>query len=89
MSPVSFPQANTRFGPPRDLAESQCGSIPAYIGTINQGSLDGSTVAVVAWMPDAAAIARINAGSPVYISMIGGLAPHMLTTDFTAAISPP
>lgn len=88
MTPVAFAQANTRFGPPPDLAESQCMTIQGYVGTIQGGSLDGSTVVVVAWKPTAEEIARINQGQPIYLSFIGGIPPHFPCMDFDSAINP-
>ena len=88
MTPIKFKEANTRFGPPADLAESQCMTIPAFVGKVHGGSVDGSSIVVVAWQPTAEELGQLAAGKPIYISMIGGLAPHFLTTDFEQAIKP-
>ena len=88
MTPIKFKEANTQFGPPPDLTESQCQSIPAYVGKISGGSIDGSQVVVVAWKPSPDELIDLNAGIPVYLAMIGGLAPHLLTTNFESAIKP-
>ena len=85
MDPVTFPESNCKFGHPPDLAESQCLTIPAYRGKIVGGSVDGSDVVVVAWQPSPEELGQLAAGKPIFISMLGGLAPHFLTTDFNAA----
>lgn len=88
MTPVHFPEANTRFGPPHDLAEAQCRTIHAYTGTVERGSVEGAAVVVVAWRPSVVDLVKINAGEPIFLSCIGGLPPHMLTTSFEEATQP-
>ena len=88
MNPATFPQANTKFGPPTDLAESQCLTIPAYMGRVQGGSVDGSTIVVVAWLPTAEELKQLNAGAPIYLSCMGGLPPHFISTDFDLATHP-
>ena len=88
MNPVTFPEANAAYGPPPDLEESQCRTIPAYQGTVEGGSVDGCKQVVVAWRPTDQEIDDIVMGKPVFISMIGGLSPHFLTTDFHSATHP-
>lgn len=87
MSPAIFPQANTRFGPPDGFDESQIFTIPGHLREITGGSLDGSLAVIVAWLPDREDLERLSAGQPVYITMIGGLAPHKLSTSFEVAAS--
>lgn len=88
MNPVNFPEANHTFGPPADLVESQCMSVPAHVSIVRGGSVDGTAVVVVAWKPDAIDMERLQSGEPIYLSMLGGLAPHFLTTRFEYAIKP-
>lgn len=88
MTSVTFPEANTAFRAPGDLAESQVATIAAYCGPIPGGSLDGERMVVVAWKPDAAELAALNAGAPVFLTTLGGLPPHFLTTDFANATNP-
>jgi hypothetical protein len=88
MQPVQFPEANTRFGPPPDLAESQCRTIYAHVTKANGGSCDGATVVVVAWKPTIEELAKLNSGGLIYLSCSGGLPPHFLCTDFHAATHP-
>lgn len=88
MSPTVFPEANTVFGPPSDLEESQCASIPAYVGEAKGGSVDGSKVVVVAWYPTPNERDLIQHGAPIFITMMGGLAPHFLTVSFNEATLP-
>lgn len=88
MTPCSFPQANTVFNRPPDMAESQCMDVPAHLGEAVGGSLDGVAVVVVAWLPDEAERRRIAEGGPVFLSVVGGLLPHFLCTDFEQATRP-
>lgn len=70
------------------MEEAQCKPIKAYAGPVDGGSLDGSLMVIVAWKPEPRDLERINRGEPIYISMIGGLAPHFLTTSFEEARRP-
>lgn len=88
MRPASFPEANSRFHPPADLDESQCGTIHAYQGSIQRGSCEGAHLVVTAWQPDDRERAAIAAGAPVFLSCVGGLPPHFLTTNFAEATNP-
>jgi len=88
MTPTNFPESNSKFGPPPDLAESQCSTIPAYIGEIKQGSVDGVTIVVVAWQPSDLDLETLNKGCPIFLTVIGGLPPHFLTTNFKTATTP-
>lgn len=63
-------------------------TIPAYIGKVNGGSVDGATLVVVAWRPTKAELANLVAGNPIYLSYLGGLPPHFLTTTFEEAANP-
>lgn len=85
MKPISFPEANVKFHAPDDLDESQVFAIDAYRGAINQGNLDGGIVVVTGWLPTPEELAELNVGKPVYLSMLGGLMPHFLSTDIKAA----
>jgi hypothetical protein len=80
-----FPESNCVFGHPPDLAESQVMPIPAYRGEVSGGSVDGVKLVIVAWLPTAEELEQLNAGAPVYLSSIGGLTPHFLTTSFEQA----
>lgn len=88
MTPTDFEHSNCIFGPPKDLEKSQCMSIHAYSGQVLGGSVDGSHVVVVAWRPNEQELKDIAKGKPIFISMMGGLAPHFLTTNFNQAITP-
>ncbi len=77
MTPCEFPQANTIYGPPDDLDESQCQRIHAHKGQAQGRSMDGAEFVVVAWQPNLADLHRLAAGYPIYLTMIGGLAPHL------------
>lgn len=88
MNPVNFPEANTNFGPPPDLVETQCRTIPAYLGQAVGGSCDGVSVVVVAWKPDLEELACLVAGGVIYLTCLGGLPPHYLSTNFALARNP-
>lgn len=85
MNPANFPEANCQFKAPSDLDESQVFTIPAYKGTAHGGNLDGSNFVGVAWLPTPEEIEQLRNGQPIYLSMLGGLAPHFVTTDFKQA----
>ena len=80
MTPVDFPEANSKFGPPPGYTEEQVGSIPTFVGKINGGANDGDACVIAAWKPNDEEIADIVAGKPIYLVMLGGLMPHLLTT---------
>ena len=88
MTPVSFPEANCNFKAPPDLEESQCMTIPAYKGIIERGSVEGAPIVVVAWKPSIEELEILKRGGPIFLSMLGGLPPHFLTTQFEEAIRP-
>jgi hypothetical protein len=84
MTAIDFPQSNTVYKAPPDMDASQVFDIPAHVGDIKGGNIDGSLVVTVAWQPSEEDLAALNAGAPVFVSMIGGLAPHMLHTSIEA-----
>lgn len=88
MTPSDFPDSNSVFGPPPGLEESQCLSIPAYVGEVRGGSCDGLRHVIVAWRPSEEELRDLQQGGLVYLSVIGGLAPHYLSTDFHTASHP-
>lgn len=89
MNPEKFPESNCTFGPPPDLDESQCMSIPAYKGNVVGGSVDGCPVTVVAWKPTPAEIELINQGKPIFLSFLSrSMPPHFPCMDFSQAIKP-
>ena len=85
MTPTDFPESNVIYGPPPELDDSQCMRIRAYQGQVQGRSMDGADFVVVAWRPDIVDIERLAAGQPLYLTMIGGLAPHFITTAFNEA----
>lgn len=88
MTPVDFPEANAHFGPPVGVAESQVATIRAFLGPLMNGSMDGAQMVIVAWEPAPHELSMLNDGHPIFLTMLGGLAPHMLTTDFQSASNP-
>jgi len=90
MSPANFPESNGSFCAPSDMDESQVLTIEAFKGVVQGGNLDGCQFVVVAWLPTPEEIEQLKAGQPIYLSILGGLAPHFLTTSFKeAAYTPP
>lgn len=69
------------------MTEEQCARIPAYTGIIEGGSWDGQSITVVAWRPSLADLEAMSLGKPVYLTVLGSLPPHVMTTDFRHATS--
>lgn len=67
------------------MSEEQVKTIPGYIGELQGGNLDGGCVIVVAWKPTPDELIDLAQGKPVFLSCIGGLPPHFLSTSFEAA----
>lgn len=88
MTPVEFSEANASFTAPDGLDETQVQSIPGFQGVVERGSLEGLRMIVVAWKPDEAELQQINSGSPIYLTVLGGLPPHFLSTSFAEATKP-
>lgn len=88
MIPVNFPQANIKFCPPIDLDESQCFTIHGFRSQVQGGSVDGAALCVTAWTPSPEELAVINEGRPIFLTFLGGIPPHFLSTSFEAATKP-
>lgn len=88
MTPVRFAEANAIFGPPEGMTEHQVRRVPGYIGETLVGSCDGMKLVIVAHLPDERDKAAIAAGAPIFLTMVGGLAPHFLSTNFAEANNP-
>lgn len=86
MNPVTFPEANKRYGPPEGMTEAQVMTLAAWEGRVKGGGLDGAPVVVTAWQPTAEELATLNAGGPLYLSFIGGLPPHFPTVKLELAM---
>jgi hypothetical protein len=80
MTPVKFPQANASFKSPNGYDESQVATIPAYVGQLLGGNCDGDDIIIVAWLPSPEEVADIASGKPIFLSVLGGLPPHSLST---------
>lgn len=85
MTAAEFPESNAKHGPPVGLDEAHVKTIPSFKGQIVGGVHDGSEMVVVAWRPSAEDLAKLNAGGLVYLSMMGGLCVHFLSTSFKEA----
>lgn len=88
MIPVAFPEANSTFGPPEGVAESQVATVPAFTGEVKGGSMDGAPLVVTAWQPTAEELEELIQGGKLYLTVLGGLPPHCITTSFAAATHP-
>lgn len=81
MESVPFDMQNTVFGPPTGFTEGQIATIPAHLGEIpGPHALEGSKFVVVAWKPSHEDLQCLINGGVIYLTMVGGLAPHFLTT---------
>lgn len=88
MSPAKFEEVNCSFGPPPDLAESQCRTIPAHRGAAVGGSCDGLELVVVAYKLTSEEADVLKAGGLLYFTMVGGLASHFPSLSFHDATHP-
>lgn len=83
MNPSSPPIHTAVFVAPQGMSLSQVGNIHAYRGTVRDcGGLDGADFVVTAWKPTPEDLKRLNEGGQVYLSVLGGLPPHFLSTSF-------
>lgn len=90
MIPVDFDITNAKFTAPMGYDESQVFTIPAYVGEVpGPNAVEGTPFVVVAWKPTEEDIELIRQGSLVYISQLGGLSPHFLTTKIEEACYQP
>jgi len=88
MTPAKFDQSNKVFISPSDLDPEQCQPIHAYVGTACGGSCDGVPIVVTAWTPNGQEMEELKAGNPVFLTCVGGLPPHFLSTQFEQATKP-
>lgn len=88
MTPAKFNEFNCTFGPPSELEESQCKTIPAFKGQIQGGSCDGLVSVVVAYKMTREEAEVLLNGGLLYFTMIGGLAPHFPSLSFRDATHP-
>lgn len=88
MNCVPFAEANTLYGPPLGMTEEQVKTVHCWEGYAGRGSCDGSKMVVTAWKPRPDELAALNAGEPVFLTVLGGLPPHFITTNFAEATNP-
>jgi hypothetical protein len=88
MIPTDFPESNKSFSAPQGTDESQCQSMRACVKEKKGGTLDGSMMVIVAWMPSKEEIEQIRRGSPIYLTCLDGLPPHYIATTFEEATLP-
>lgn len=82
MTPTTFPQANTVIKPPDDIPESQITPIAAFLGIMAGGCFDGAQMVTVAWQPSPEERERINQGASIFITFLGGVLAHSVSTEF-------
>jgi len=85
MNPTNFPETNATIGPPRGMSEAQCRQLRAFAAEMVAGPMDGAPVYVVAWQPTLPELERLIEGNPVFITMLGGVMPHYVSTSFEEA----
>lgn len=85
MIPTTFPQANGNHGAPKDVNEDNVRRMPSFTGNIQGGPFDGSQMVIVAWKPTLADLVNLNNGGCVFVSVIGQLSPHYVSSTFEEA----
>lgn len=85
MTPAVPPVYTTVFRAPENMDDSQVGKIAAYHAKVVGGNLDGSDFVVTAWKPSPEDLKALNEGGMIFLSMLNGLLPHFLTTNFNEA----
>lgn len=88
MTPVKFIDANSKFVAPEGYEESQVATISAYVGQAMRGSCEGAKLIVVAWKLDEDELSFLQENKIMYLTMLGGLAPHYLSLTFEQAKNP-
>ena len=81
MNPAHFPEANIKLKSPPDM-EGSCMEIAAWSGQIMNGMWDGTQAFVTCWEPTPEELEDLNNGGKVYLSVMGGMPPHNLSTIF-------
>jgi len=85
MNPLEqFPESNCVFKSPPDL-EGSCQEIRAYQGQCTSGIFDGAMQCITAWRPSEHDMEMMRRGNPIYLTVMGGLPPHRLSTSFNEA----
>lgn len=88
MTAYEFPECNTQFGPPPGLDEQQVRTIPAYKAQVKGGTCDGATQVVVCYHLTPEEREVIASTGTLFITMLGGLAPHFPSLTFHDATHP-
>jgi len=68
MTPVAFPQVNSKLVAPPDMHEAQVRTLGAYVGKVQGGSCDGASMIVTAWKPAPEELDRLLMGEPVFLT---------------------
>lgn len=85
MIPQEFEQSNVILGPPKGLNETHVKSLPMFRGETKQGPFEGGEFFVSVWKPTPLELEQLVEGGFVYLTMLGNVPPHVLTTSFEAA----
>jgi hypothetical protein len=88
MNPIKFDECNTFFGPNTEMEDVKCEITPAWVGDAEGGSLDGLRMAVCAYKLDEHELKEILEGGYIYVTMVGGLSMHYMSTNFHDATHP-
>lgn len=84
-----FEESNITYNPPADLEESQCPKVPAFVGEIETGILEGVKIIVLCYKPTPEEAFWIEQGGEIYLTILGqNLPPHMISTSFFQATHP-
>lgn len=67
MMPVDFPGSNIVFKKPEGMTDEQCMSLPAFIGTDE----DGFPFVLECWQPSKEDMDAIAVGRPIFLKFVG------------------
>ncbi len=70
MLPVEFPEKNFTYIKPNSMTDEECGSLDVW-----RGDSQGTPIIISKWMPNKEDIEAINAGSGIWVSVVGQRMP--------------
>lgn len=71
MMPVDFKEANFTFLKPKGMTDDECGDLRVFLGKYP----DETPCIISKWRPNKEDIEAINAGQPIWVSVIGTQTP--------------
>lgn len=77
MLPVNFPESNQPFTKPDGWKDEDCFDLSAYNGFDE----NGKPVVITKWQPSKEDIEAINNGDGIWVWVVGGLPPMLLSTE--------